>query len=149
MKAVVNNADLVKGLAKACSRIADCLPHADLSLILYPTPAMREAVARLYAAIIKFATRALRWYQQGKGKHILSAIASPWSLHYEEELRDIDQSSRSVQDLAQSASRAELRELRFQVHQSRSDQQQARLELIDLKTTVENGFKTVTQHFLG
>ncbi|KAK7953073.1 hypothetical protein PG988_013767 [Apiospora saccharicola] len=148
MKAVVNHAELVKGLAKACSRIADSLPHADLSLILYPKPAMRKAVARLYAAIIKFATRALRWYQQGKGKHLLSAIASPWSLHYEEELRDIDQSSRSVQDLAQSASRAELRELRFQVHQSRSDQQQARLELIDLKTTVENGFKTVTQHFL-
>ncbi|KAK7912160.1 hypothetical protein PG985_014641 [Apiospora marii] len=148
-EAVVNHAELVKGLAKACSQIADSLPHADLSLILYPTPAMREAVARLYAAIIKFAIRAMRWYQQGKSKHILSAIVSPWSLHYEEELRDIDQSSRNVQDLAQSASRAELRELRFQVHQSRSDQQQARVELMDLKSTVENGFKTVTQHFLA
>ncbi|KAK6860767.1 hypothetical protein PG995_004403 [Apiospora arundinis] len=146
---VVNHAELVKGLAKACSRIADSLPHADLSLILYPTPAMREAVAHLYAAIMKFALRALRWYGQGKSMHIVLAIASPWPLHFEEELRDIDHNSRRVQDLAQSASRAEIRELRFQVHQGRADQQLARVELMNLKSTVEDGFKSVTQHFLA
>lgn len=81
--------------------------------------------------------------------HIVLAIASPWPLHFEEELHDIDNNSRRVQDLAQSASRAELRELRFQVHQGRADQQLARVALMNLKSTVEDGFKSVTQHFLG
>ncbi|KAK8043795.1 hypothetical protein PG994_012633 [Apiospora phragmitis] len=146
--AVVSHAGLVKNLAKACSCIADALPRADLGLILYPTPAIREAVARLYAAIVKFALRALRWYQQGRLMHIASAIASPWALGFEEELAEIERNSKSVEELAQSAARAELRELRFQVHQSRSDQQQARTELLQLKNTVEDGFRNVTQHFI-
>ncbi|TLS27549.1 hypothetical protein PpBr36_05391 [Pyricularia pennisetigena] len=131
--AVVNHAGKVKNLAKACCRTAEALPRADLGLILYPTPAMQEAVAQLYAAIIKFALRALRWYQQGRLMHLATAIASPWALSFEEELFEIERNSKSVEELAQSAARAELRELRFQVHQGRSDQQQARAELLQLK----------------
>ena len=146
---MVSHAGLAKNLAKACSCIVEALPRANLGLILYPTPAIREAVARLYAAIVKFALRALRWYQQGRLMHIASTIASPWALGFEEEFAEIERNSNSVEELAQSAARAELRELRFQVHQSRSDQQQARTELLQLKNTVEDGFRNVTEHFLG
>lgn len=146
---MVNRSVLVKNLAKACSCIAEALPHTDLSLILYPTPAIREAVAQLYAAIVKFALRALRWYQKGKLAHVAAAIASPWALGFEEELAEVSRHARSVQELAQSAARAEMRELRFQVQQGRSDQQQTRLELSHLKRTVEEGFRDVTQHFIG
>ncbi|KAK8039916.1 hypothetical protein PG993_008327 [Apiospora rasikravindrae] len=147
--AVVSHAGLVKNLAKACSCIAEALPRADLSLILYPTPAIREAVARLYGAIVKFALRALRWYQRGRLKHITSAIASPWALGFEEEFAEIERNSKSVEELAQSAARAELRELRFQVHRGHADQQQARTELLQLKNTVEEGFRDMTQHFIA
>ncbi|TLD20616.1 hypothetical protein PspLS_08581, partial [Pyricularia sp. CBS 133598] len=149
IQAVVSHTGLINNLAKSCCRIAEALPRADLGLILYPTPSIQESVARLYAAIIKFAIRALRGYQNGRLIHIAAAIASPWTLSFEEELADIERNSKSVEELAQGAARAELRELRFQVHQSRADQQQARAELLQLKNTVEDGFRNVTEHFIG
>ncbi|KAI0908787.1 hypothetical protein F4823DRAFT_597280 [Ustulina deusta] len=139
--AVLSHEALVKNLAKACSRIAESLPRSDLSLILYPTSAMREAVARLYAVLLKFLLRALRWYRHGRVMHVLASIANPWSLEFEEELGDVERQARAVDELAQSASRAELREARFQIHEIRRDLQA-------MTRIVEDGFQRMTQFAL-
>ncbi|KAI0403449.1 hypothetical protein F4802DRAFT_608043 [Xylaria palmicola] len=136
--AVLNHEELVKNLAKAFSRIAESLPHSDLSLILYPTPAMREAVARLYAVLMKFLLRALRWYRHGRAMHVLSSIANPWGLEFEQELGDVERQARIVDELAQSASRAELREAHFQIHEIRCDLQA-------MTRIVEDGFQRMAQ----
>ncbi|KAI0428595.1 hypothetical protein F5Y09DRAFT_283915 [Xylaria sp. FL1042] len=139
--AVLNHEELVKNLAKACSRIAESLPRSDLSLILYPTLAMREAVARLYAALMKFLLRALRCYRHGRIMHMLSSITNPWGLEFDQELGDVERQARAVDELAQSASRAELREARFQIHEIRRDLQA-------MTKIVEDGFQRMTQFAL-
>jgi len=136
---------MVKSLAKSCTCIAEALPRADLSLILYPTMAMRDAVARLYAVIMRFITRSVRWYQQSRIKHILTSITSPWSLDYEPELREVEQHARSIDKLAQSSSQAELREAHFQIHQLRSDLQAARGDIKLLANFVEDRFQKLME----
>ncbi|KAI1298944.1 hypothetical protein F5Y03DRAFT_386486 [Xylaria venustula] len=141
LHAVLNHEELVKNLAKACARIAESLPRGDLGLILYPTSAMREAVARLYALLMKFLLRALRWYRHGRVVHLLSSIANPWGLEFEQELGDVERQARVVDELAQSASRAELREAHFQIHQIRGDLQA-------MTRIVEDRFQKMTQFAL-
>ncbi|KAK6542374.1 hypothetical protein TWF694_006331 [Orbilia ellipsospora] len=140
---------MTKQLAKACSQIAESLPRADLSLVLYPTISMQEAVARLYAIIMKFIVRGLRWYRQSKVMHALSSITRPWALEFDQDVREVQQYARSVEELAQSASRAELREARFQIHQTRSDLEAARNEIRKLSSLVEDGFRKMTDFALA
>jgi hypothetical protein len=54
---VINQEDLIAQLSKALTQIADALPRAALKLILYPTETMRNAVAVIYALMIKFLKR--------------------------------------------------------------------------------------------
>ncbi|KAK3370366.1 hypothetical protein B0H63DRAFT_486871 [Podospora didyma] len=142
---VLHHEEMVKNLAKSCAYIADTLPRADLSLILYPTGAMREAVARLYAVILRFIVHSVRWYRQSRLKHILTSITKPWSLDYEPELREVEQHARSIDNLAQSGSQAELREAHFQIHHIRSDLQVARGEIRWLTEFVEDKFQRLIE----
>ncbi|KAK4182062.1 hypothetical protein QBC35DRAFT_396714 [Podospora australis] len=142
---VLNHEEMVKNLAKSCACIAETLPRADLGLILYSTQAMREAVARLYAAIVRFIVRSVRWYRQSRVKHTLASITNPWSLDYEPELREIEQHARSVDKLAQSGSHAELREAHYQIHQISADLQAARGEIRVLAAFVEDKFQKMME----
>lgn len=140
---------MVKSLAKSCALIAETLPRADLSLVLYPTPAMREALARLYAAILKFIVRSIRWYRKGRMQHVLTSIANPWSLEYESELREVEQHARSVDKLAQSGSQAELRDAHLRISQLQTDLQATRGEIKSLASFVEEKFREMTEFALS
>lgn len=56
--------------------IGEVLPRAKLKLELYRTEAMLEAVARLYAQIMRFSQRAIKWYTNGKLKHVYHSVMS-------------------------------------------------------------------------
>ncbi|KAK0744482.1 hypothetical protein B0T21DRAFT_357894 [Apiosordaria backusii] len=142
---ILNHEEMVKSLAKSCTCIAETLPRVDLSLILYPTTAMRDAVAWLYAVIMRFIVHSVRWYRQSRIKHILTSITSPWSLDYEPELREVEQHARTIDKLAQSSSQAELREAHFQIHQIRSDLLAARGDIKVLTTFVEDRFQRMME----
>ncbi len=77
IKAVNNHEEKTRQLAKAFSRIGDILPRMELALMLYPTELMRNAVAYLYARIIKFMIQSRKGYIQGKRVHTFSAISKP------------------------------------------------------------------------
>lgn len=108
-------------LSKTLSQIADILPRTELSLILYPTQAMMENAARLYAHILRFTQRAIVWYRQGKLKHCWDAIARPWALRFKDELQEIEQHSRQMDNLASAASRAELRDTHTELTEARKE----------------------------
>jgi hypothetical protein len=135
---------MVKSLAKSCALIAETLSRADLSLVLYPTPAMREALARLYAAILKFIVRSIQWYRKERMQHFLSSIANPWSPEYESELREVEQHARSVDKLAQSGSQAELRDAHLRISQLQTNLQATREEIKSLTSFVEEKFREIT-----
>lgn len=54
---VLNQEVLVAKISKALAQIADALPRAAMKLVLYPTGTMKEAVATIYAHIVKFLMR--------------------------------------------------------------------------------------------
>lgn len=108
-------------LSKVFAQIADILPRAELSLILYPTQAMLENAARLYTHILRFTQRAIVWYRQGKLKHCWDAIARPWALRFKDEVQEIEQHSRQMDSLASAASKAELRDTHMELTEARKE----------------------------
>lgn len=120
-QAVLNHEESIVQLSKTLSHIADILPRAELSLILYPTQAMMENAARLYAHILRFTQRAIVWYRHGKLKHCWDAIARPWAVRFKDELQEIEQRSRQMDNLASAASKAELRDTHLELTEARKE----------------------------
>ena len=71
---------------------------------------MREAVARLYAKIIEFALKAVQWSKKGKISHSVTAILHPLKLSFGPVIDEIRELSRRVDELANAASKAEIRD---------------------------------------
>lgn len=135
---------MIKQLSKACSEIADVLPRTDLSLVLYPTDVMKEAVARLYAYIIDFTIHAVRWYKQGRLAHAWAAIARPWELNFKDHVENISEQARSIEKLAGSASRAELRDAHIKIGETRQELQNAHAAIQRLS----DSFRAETQKLI-
>lgn len=90
--------------------------------MLYPTDEMKNAVAILYAHIIKFLQRAGAWFEQGKLKHVVSAITNPYAIRFKDIVEEIEMCARNVDQLAVSSSMAEQRDIHLE--------QQRQLEII-------------------
>ncbi|KAK0120267.1 hypothetical protein ONS95_011673 [Cadophora gregata] len=118
--AVINHEELTKQLAKALCKIADVLPRTDFTLILYPTAVMQEAVARLYAYVMKFLRTAIVWYKKGKVYHAIGSVINPWALSFKENVQEIDEQSRMIDRLASTASKAELRDMHHEIAEQRT-----------------------------
>ncbi|KAK8112172.1 uncharacterized protein PG998_008629 [Apiospora kogelbergensis] len=108
--AILNHEELLTEISKAISRIADLLPRTELYSELYLTERMREAVARLYAKIIEFALKAVQWSKKGKISHSVTAILHPLKLSFGPVIDEIRELSRRVDELANAASKAEIRD---------------------------------------
>lgn len=119
VQAVINHEELTKQLAKALSKIADVLPRTDFTLILYPTELMQEAVARLYAYVMKFLRTAIVWYKKGKFYHAIGSVINPWALSFKENVEEIDQQARKIDRLASTASKAEQRDMHNEIAEQR------------------------------
>lgn len=105
------------------SQIADLLPRAELFLKLYGTSQLKNLVIALYAHILKFPLRALRWYQESKTMRMIHAIKRPAELRYDDLLNKISSLSQSVAELALASSHAEQRDIHTKVDQYHSIQQ--------------------------
>jgi hypothetical protein len=111
----LNYEELLAQIAKTLTRIADLLPRSDLTATVYPTERVKEAVAQLYAHIIKFILFAVRWYKKGKVAHSIASILHPFQISCKDIVEDILECSRRVDSLASAASKAELRDLHITV----------------------------------
>ncbi|KAI1321372.1 hypothetical protein F5Y16DRAFT_388897 [Xylariaceae sp. FL0255] len=113
--AVLNHEELLTELSKAVARIADVLPRTELHSSLYPTKRMQEAVAQVYAKIVEFSILAIKWYKKGRLSHTISSLANPFSLRYKPILEEITERSQRVDQLANAASKAEIRDLHIRL----------------------------------
>ena len=102
-------------------RIADCLPQSNLCAILYPTDHMQEAVARLYAEIMRFMHSAISWYKKGRIMHMIGAVLHPWELSFQNHQTSILAESARVKELASAATKAELRDTHLDVLDTAQD----------------------------
>jgi hypothetical protein len=72
---------------------------------------MKEAIARLFAHIILFFQQAVKWYNMTLAGRAVSSIFKPLELNYKESLKEIKLCSQAVNNIANRASRAELRNI--------------------------------------
>ncbi|KXH49518.1 hypothetical protein CSIM01_03806 [Colletotrichum simmondsii] len=108
--AVLNHEELLVEISRAVSQIASVLPRTELHSVLYPTTRMQQAVSQLYAKIIEFALMAIKWYRKGKLSHTFTAIIKPFSLWFKPIVVEIAERSRHVDELANAAAKAEIRD---------------------------------------
>ncbi|CAD6593390.1 MAG: hypothetical protein ASARMPREDX12_007126 [Alectoria sarmentosa] len=127
--AVLNHQEIIKKLAKGLCQIADILPRANLTLILYPTAMMQDVLARLYANIIQFISQAVHWYRQGKLKHSVFSIIRPWKVSFQESLESIKDDSIRLDKLSDMAAKAELRDTHVEVVEIRKNWAETKFEL--------------------
>ena len=97
------------------TEIARILPRTELNASLYPTNRMKQAVSTLYGHIIKFLQDTLKWYQRSSASRALKAIYNPFELDLKETVERINESSRHVDEIANTAARVELRDLHTKV----------------------------------
>ncbi|KAH8761083.1 hypothetical protein F5883DRAFT_563170 [Diaporthe sp. PMI_573] len=114
---IINHEKTVKGLAKALTEIADALPRVEIRSNLFPTDRMKAAVSKLCADILKFLTRAHKWYYEGSLKRTIHSFTQPFDLRYADILGDIRHDSFVVQDLADCGQLVELRHVNEKIDQ--------------------------------
>lgn len=114
-QAVANHEEMLLEISKSVAKIADILPRAELLSILYPTQRMKIALSELYARIIQFIQSAIKYYKSSRISKSIAAVKNPFDLKYKPILEDIREASRRVDELANSALKAEIRDLHIQV----------------------------------
>ncbi|KAH8890409.1 hypothetical protein GQ53DRAFT_824555 [Thozetella sp. PMI_491] len=117
---VANHQTLIFRLSTGLCQVADILPRAELILQLYPTKSIKATVVALYAHILKFLLRALRWFQESRSKHALHALTRPAELQYDDLLKEISSLSHSMGASAQVSNFAEQRDIHTGVQQQAS-----------------------------
>ena len=106
---------MTKSLAKGLCLVADSLPRVEFLTLLYPTRRMKQAVANLYAYIIRFLIRAQAWYQESKLLHALHAFTRPAELRYADLIEEIEACTRTVCSLASAGAQAEQRDMHLKL----------------------------------
>jgi hypothetical protein len=115
----LNYEQLLKAVAKTFVRIADVLPRTELHLRLYTTNRMLVDVAQIYASILDFVRRATEWYAKNRVQRSLSAIIKPFEISFKDIVDEIGTCSRRVDEHANAAMKAELRDLHIEMLQIR------------------------------
>lgn len=110
---------------------------------------MKDAVAHLYAHILKFMAQAVKWYRQSKFAHTFGAIAKPWALSFKENLDDIAVKSRYIDELSSTASKAELRDTHLDLIKTHAEIRDARIEIRCLAELVNARTSLKAQTALG
>ena len=108
---ILNHEELISTFAKALAEIADVLPRTEIKLKLYSTNTMQDAVTNLFACVIQFVQRAVKWFTAGRLKHAYHAIIHPASLTYSDLLETISRHGQLIDKLATDAAQTEQRDI--------------------------------------
>jgi hypothetical protein len=111
VKASINHEKIVRTLAKAITLFAEALPRVGLQSSLYPTKQMKEAVTKLYVAILWFFARARQWYQENSVQRFIHSITHPIELRYNDLLNEVTDCSRTIDLLGYCGAQAETRDM--------------------------------------
>lgn len=108
---------MITELSRALTSIAEVLPRIRLEASLYPTDYMKDAISRVYAYIILFLQKAVKWYTMGAARRAVSSLFKPYSLSYKETVDQIKICTESVDAIASAALRAEARDINITVEE--------------------------------
>ncbi|KAF9764610.1 hypothetical protein IL306_002779 [Fusarium sp. DS 682] len=94
---------------------------------------MQEAVSMVYAKIIEFSITAIKWYKKNKFMHAMSSIVKPFSLGFKDIIDEVSDRSRRVDEIANAATKAEIRDLHVNIQAQQMLQSQIMIDLRDQK----------------
>jgi hypothetical protein len=135
-KLVENHGKLVTTLAKGLSQIADSLPRIELVTILYPTRRVKQAVAELYAYILRFFIRVQEWFEQGKLRHAWEALARPVELRYDDLIEEIEGRTSDIDKLANAGAQAEQRDIHLELQELTRRQAQSDTIMLEMRQSI-------------
>jgi len=90
---------------------------------------MQQTVARLYAKLIQFMVHAMRWYQKSRSRRAIGAIFKPFALDFQDQLSEVHELSKNVDEIATTAAQAELRAVHTKVEDVYRELTLARMEI--------------------
>ncbi|KAI0111208.1 hypothetical protein GGR51DRAFT_547370 [Nemania sp. FL0031] len=128
--------------------IADAIPSVELSLALYSTTVMKHTVSLLYAHVIRFLVRALRYYEESSIMRAVHSITRPSALRYDDLIKLIRLDVEKVRRHAAISSQAEMRALHNSIialHtqlKKETDRTQAERQDMQAKLATFGGFMT-------
>lgn len=108
---VINHGKLVTQFSQALSTIADVLPRANLSAELYQTDQMENTVAKMYAHILLFLKRAMKWYHAGQAGRALAGLFKPYELSFKDTVEQIVECAKAIDDIASISNKVEVRQI--------------------------------------
>lgn len=97
---------------------------------------MQEAVSKLYSHLIDFLVHALHWYQKGKTRRAIGTIFKPFALDFQDRLIVVEEISKNIDDIANTAAQAELRAVHAKVEDAYNELTLARQEVKRLSDLV-------------
>jgi hypothetical protein len=97
---------------------------------------MQQAVTKLYSRLLHFMVHALQWYRKNQAKRAIGAIFKPFSLGFQDQLTEINELSRTVDEIATTAAQAELRAVHIRIENLNKELGLARLEIKSLSDLV-------------
>ena len=124
-------------LSKALAKIGDVLPRVQIDAALYNTPWMKEAISRLYAYILLFLQKAVKWYTMGSARRAVSSVLNPYSSSFQETIKEISRCTASVDDIASTSGRAEIRGLTLFLEESEKKLHAMQLRMNELQASSE------------
>ncbi|KAI1333971.1 hypothetical protein F5Y15DRAFT_403337 [Xylariaceae sp. FL0016] len=112
---MINHEELLAEVARAITNIANVLPRTNLVCELYPTKEMQSGLADVYAKIIEFVLETVKWYNKTKLQHAIAAVVNPYKLRFKAIVDEIAERSIRIDELANTAVKAELRDVHLKV----------------------------------
>lgn len=80
--------------------MADLLPRVEIQVNLYNTPSMQQAAHKLYGLVLQHCYSMLEWYEEGRLTHAWKAFIKPYSLRFEDTVKEVESASRLIEQLA-------------------------------------------------
>ena len=108
-QAIVEHENTGTTIVEALCEISECLPSTELVLALYPTAPMKHAASMLYAHILRFLIRALKYYEENRVMRAVHAVTRPAALRYQDLIDLIRRDAETVRKHAVTSSQAEIR----------------------------------------
>lgn len=148
-QAVVEHERTGTTIVMALCEISESLPSVELVLALYPTAIIKRAASMLYAHILRFLVRALKYYEESRLMRAAHTITRPAALRYQDLISLIRGDAETVRKHAATSSQAEIRAIHDRVAafggQLESETNKAQAERLDIHLKLNTLENLVTQ----
>ncbi|KAK4061555.1 uncharacterized protein Triagg1_10264 [Trichoderma aggressivum f. europaeum] len=135
---VKDHDDLLSQLYGGLNDIAHIISRTEIIIQLYPTQQIKQVVVAIYARILEFLLRVLRWYRESKMTHLRHALTKHMEHQYGDLLATISSLSDTMCKMALDSSHAEQRDMHKRIAQIMHEQKLTRESIAELITAVSD-----------